>query len=94
MRTESNISTTIGDAKISYSFKTNEMEELRIRGIEEGSFSTFFNGTNILYAVDNDLLSDKDKSILCDALVRNGFVTVSNQVMFSESIYNEEFDRV
>lgn len=94
MRTENNISTTIGDAKISYSFKVNEMEELRMRGIEEGSFSSFFNGTNILYAIDTDLLSDKDKSILCDALIRNGFVTVSNQVLFSESIYNEDFDIV
>jgi hypothetical protein len=94
MRTESNISTTIGDAKISYSFKVNEMEELRMRGIEEGSFLGFFNGTNILYAVNNDILSNKDKSILCDALVRNGFVTVSNQLLFSEEIYNEDFDRV
>jgi hypothetical protein len=94
MRTESNISTTIGDAKISYSFKVNEMEEFRMRGIEEGSFLGFFNGTNILYAVNNDILSNKDKSILCDALVRNGFVTVSNQLSFSEEIYNEDFDRV
>jgi hypothetical protein len=94
MRTEANISSTLSNAKIAYSYRINTMEELRERGLNEGSFLGFFKGTNIFYALDTDLLSNDDKSILCDALVRNGYVTATNQLMFSEEIYNEDFDRV
>lgn len=95
MRTESNISSTLADAKLSYSYRINGMEELRERGLNEGTFVGFFMGTNIFYALDTDILSNDQKSILCDALIRNNFVTTSSQKLFSEEIYNDQdYDRV
>ncbi len=95
MRTESNITATLEDAKLSYSYRMNGMEVLRERGLNEGSFIGFFNGTNILYALDTPILSKDKKSILCDALVRNNFVTSASQRLFSEELYNDQdFDRI
>jgi len=95
MRTPENISATLTDAKLSYSYRMNGMEELRERGLNEGTFLGFFNGTNIFYALDTDILSNDDKSVLCDALVRNNFVTTASQRLFSEELYNDQdYDRI
>ncbi len=95
MRTLDNISTTLTMAQIHYSYVMNTTELIRERGLDEPYFNPIFEASNILNALETDVLDNDGKSILCDVLVRKGYVTATDQLMFSENIYNDDdFDRV
>jgi len=91
MRTEQNISQIVENAKIIYSYKLQGMEIERMRGINQ-DFQEYFEISNILNAMN--VTSTIDKNYLCDVLVRKGYVTNTNNLLFSESIYNKDFDTI
>ncbi len=92
MRTQSNIEAIYSVARINYSYMVAKNEINRNRGIGNNNVPTEV--ANIIEALSNNILSNKDKSILCDALVRRGYAKESTQLYFTEDIYNENFDTI
>lgn len=91
MRTIANIDWIISQAKIVYSYKMQVMEQERMQGLNQ-NFQEYFEVSNLLNAVN--VTSTFNKNYICDALVRKGYVTYTTNLLFSESIYNYDFDKI
>lgn len=68
------------------------MEAERERGLSESEIMEYFEISNVLNAIN--VSSTTEKNLLVDVLVRKGYTSNTNNLLFSENIYNEDFDVV
>lgn len=92
MRTQYQIDSIINNAKIIYSARLQYMELDREKGLEESDINEYQMIGNLFDAVA--VSTDKEKDLIADILVRNGYVPYSNKLLFSEQIYNDNFDTI
>ena len=87
MRTITNINNIISTAKIIYSYKVQQSELALERGIDEIEPQKILEISNLLNAIS--VSTTIEKNMICDILIRNGYVSYSDKAMFSELIYND-----
>ena len=68
------------------------MEAGRERGLSESEIMEYFEISNVLNAIN--VSSTTEKNLLVDVLVRNGYTSNTNNLLFSENIYNTNFDLI
>jgi hypothetical protein len=94
LRTQASIDKIISAANLMYSYEIAKNEINRTHGQPDGDFNVINEVSNILTAISTDVLSLNEKSVLCDVLVRRGYAKQSTQLMFTEDIYNSDFDKI
>lgn len=91
MRTETAISNIINQAKIIYSFKVQQVESERERGLSESEMLEFMEVSNIFNAVNVSATLEKDR--FCDILIGKGYVQTTTNDLFTEYLYDvEDYD--
>lgn len=98
MRNLTEIASILQQAKINFSYRFQLLEKERMRGLSTMQYNqqqkVFFGASNVIWALEQGILTLPQQSVLCDYLTRYGFYDSTSQLHFTEDVFDEDFDEV